>query len=157
MGLWIKLFLSGGYGAVYTGIVLRRRAQEAGIYPTRLTRKQLIHFASALYGKIASRSRGRGWRFRREKTYTITNAMFAHALNRIRNPNEPVRVYHPLDEFLAEYGIVSLPPLLPESKRDQDDELTELAALIERGDTSPEALERMAKLQGQTDPNKDKF
>jgi hypothetical protein len=34
---------------------------------------------------------------------------------------------------------------------DQDAELAELAALIESGDTSPEALERIAYLLGQTD------
>lgn len=38
-------------------------------------------------------------------------------------------------------------------ERKIDAELAELAALIESGETNPEALERMAKLMGQSDPN----
>lgn len=45
----------------------------------------------------------------------------------------------------------------PFAARNEDAELRELAALIESGDTSVEALERIAKLLGQTDPNEDKF
>lgn len=44
-----------------------------------------------------------------------------------------------------------LPP--PVTPRDQDAEVAELAALIESGDTSPESLEQIATLMGQTDPN----
>lgn len=38
-------------------------------------------------------------------------------------------------------------------ERDENAELAELAALIESGDTSPETLERIAKLMGKSDPN----
>jgi hypothetical protein len=41
--------------------------------------------------------------------------------------------------------------------RDEDAELAELTALIESGDTGEAALERMAELLGQTDPNKNRF
>lgn len=47
--------------------------------------------------------------------------------------------------------------LLPSAPRDDTTELAELAGLVESGDTSPEALERMAKLLGQSDPNADRF
>lgn len=40
---------------------------------------------------------------------------------------------------------------VPVRQRDSDAELAELVALIESGDTSPEALERMATLMGQSD------
>jgi hypothetical protein len=42
-------------------------------------------------------------------------------------------------------------------ERDEDAELADLAALIEGGDTSPEGLERIAKLLAQSDPNADKL
>lgn len=45
----------------------------------------------------------------------------------------------------------------PVIERDHDAELAELAALIESGDTSEAALERMADLLGQPDPNSDKL
>ena len=42
-------------------------------------------------------------------------------------------------------------PVKPVLPRDEDAELAELAALIEGGETSPEALERMARLFGQSE------
>lgn len=49
------------------------------------------------------------------------------------------------------------PLLVPTPRVRAIDEDAELAALLESGDTSPETLERMAKLMGQNDPNKDQF
>lgn len=46
---------------------------------------------------------------------------------------------------------------IPATWHDPNAELAELAALIQSGDTSPEALERIAKVMGQTDPNEKKF
>ena len=43
------------------------------------------------------------------------------------------------------------PRTMPAKLRDPNAELTELAALIESGDTSPEALERIAILLNGTD------
>lgn len=42
----------------------------------------------------------------------------------------------------------AIPRTMPVKPRDPDAELAELAALLEGGDSSPEALERMAKLLG---------
>lgn len=46
---------------------------------------------------------------------------------------------------------------MPVKPRDPDAELAELAALIEGGDTSEAALERIAKLMGQARPDKNNF
>lgn len=43
-------------------------------------------------------------------------------------------------------------PATPVAPRDENADLAELAALIERGDTTEAALERMADLLGQSDP-----